>query len=403
MVQQKSDKQCLGQKVRIYPNKTMIKQLELYFNYSRYCYNKSLYIWNTMYKNNEKPNFRTVRDNFKNNYKEEWEKEYPPNILDNSIQFLSNGWSLYFKHITRKPKFKSKKRYKPSFTINRKSDSTIRIINNKLYLPKFKYGIKLSEDIKIIGIIKLCTISRKANKYFASFIIELSDNYKKNLYQSKIDNTSVGIDVNIGHFDISEKNYRYDFPLKELKKYYAKIEYYQKRMSRKILEKKNKEKLLNKEKSDKNYIYLEDSHKYLVMKTKLQNLYMRINNIQNDWLHKFTTNIISKYHLIGIETLKTKNMMKCHNLAKSISHSLFYRFRLFIEYKSKLYGNILVKADKSFPSTQKCSCCGNIKKGNEKLHLKDRIYKCNYCKNIMNRDLNSAFNLKEYALDNYMN
>ena len=76
---------------------------------------------------------------------------------------------------------------------------------------------------------------------------------------------------------------------------------------------------------------------------------------------------------------------------------MFYRFKMFLQYKCIMYGNELAIADKWFPSTQICSCCGHRKEGNDKLKLSDRIYICNNCDEVMDRDYNSACNLKLYA------
>lgn len=360
----------ISQKIRIYPNKTMKNQLKEFFDYSRYSYNKSLEIWNEMYTNGDKPNEFKVRDKYKRELKPEWDI-YPPNIFDNSCKLMSEGWKFFFKGINNLPKFKSKRKAKPSFTINRKSESTIRIKNGRLYLPKFKYGIKLSEPIKFNGNIKLCTVSKRANMYFASFTIDTSDEF----YFSNSELPTVGIDANIGHFDISEESHRFDTPLNSLKRLYSKIGYYQKRMSRKI----------------------KGSIKYNVMKTKLQRTYMKIQNIQDDWLHKFTTHIITNYHTICIEDLNVKGMLSNNKLSRNISRSLFYKFKVLLQYKVNMYGNLLIIADKWFPSTQLCSCCGNRKIKTDKLKLSDRVYYCDNCDETMDRDYNSACNLKIYA------
>lgn len=361
----------ISQKIRIYPNKSTIEYIKGCFGYYRFIYNNALSIWNEMYENGENPNGRKVRDFYKRNLKKDWESTYSPNLLDNSIRNLERGFKMFYKKNNRHPKFKSRKNSKNSFTINKKNESTIRIKNNKVYLPKFEYGIKLSEKIRFKGIIKECTVSERANKYFISFIIEVDEE----IFTKNNNKKFVGIDANIGHFNISEKNHNYDFPLKELNKYYSKISYYQK-----ILSRKQKE-----------------SNKYFKTKTKLQNIYYKIYNIQNDWLQKFTTMIVRKYHFICIEDLNINGMLKNKRLSKHIIRSLFYRFRVILEYKSNLYGNELIIADMWYPSTQRCARCGNIKKDNNKMKLSDRVYRCKQCGLTVNRDKNSAYNLKIYA------
>lgn len=365
----------ISQKIRIYPNKTTKRYIEDCFSYSRYCYNQGLNLWNELYKDKKSVNIRLVRDYYKNNCKQEWEKIYSPNIFDNALSNLEKAFKNYFQKRSKYPKFKSKHKFHNSFTINRKNKSTIRIIDKRLYLPKFKYGIKLSENLLFNGIIKLCTINKRADKYFANFSIEIKND---DIFENQLNNY-VGVDVNINHFDISEENHRFNFQLskKDIKFYNDKIAYLQKVLSRKV----------------------KNSNKYNATKTKLQNIYYKIECIQNDWLHKFTTFLCKNYKNICIEDLNIKSMLKNHKISKSISQSRFYKFKLFLQYKSNLYNNNLIIANKFYPSTQRCSKCGYIKnkKNNDKMKLSDRIYKCTICKNILDRDYNSALNLKIYA------
>jgi len=99
-------------------------------------------------------------------------------------------------------------------------------------------------------------------------------------------------------------------------------------------------------------------------------------------------------------------MIKNRKLSKVISRSLFYEFRRQVEYKSELYGNTVIIADKFFPSSQLCSHCGAVKEKGNKLKLSQRTYKCSNCGEIINRDINASINLREYGrrrIVNYQN
>ena len=363
----------ITQKIRLYPNKTMIKQFNELFGYSRYAYNSGLALWNEMYETGKKPNNRKVRDKHKRERKQEWEEELPPNVLDNAIDHMALGWKMFFKGLAKKPKFKSKRRAKKSFTINRKCPSTIRIKGNRLFLPKFKYGVKMAEPLRFLGIIKMATVTQRADQYFVSLAVELDD--ESHLYRAGEYLPTVGVDANIGHFDISEDDHRWTAPLQKLTPLYERISHYQRTLSHKV----------------------PGSRKYLATKTKLQRIYFRIQNIQDDWLHKFTTYLVRNYHTICIEDLNVSGMLANRKIAKAISRSLFYRFRTQLQYKCDLYGNNLIIADRWFPSTQTCSECGSVKEGEEKLKLSDRVYHCTECGVSLDRDFNSAKNLKIYA------
>ena len=87
-------------------------------------------------------------------------------------------------------------------------------------------------------------------------------------------------------------------------------------------------------------------------------------------------------------------MMKNKHLAKAIQQQCFYEFYRQIQYKC-LWNNIkFIEADRFYPSSKTCSCCGHIKKD---LKLKDRIYKCDNCGLEIDRDFNASINLSNYS------
>ena len=127
---------------------------------------------------------------------------------------------------------------------------------------------------------------------------------------------------------------------------------------------------------------------------KLLRLNRRLTNIRHDHLHKTTSEIIKrKPSFICIEDLNISGMMKNKHLSKVVQQQGFYEFRRQIEYKSAWNTIPVVIADRFFPSSKLCSCCGNIKKD---LKLSDRIYKCE-CGNVIDRDYQAALNLKKYG------
>ena len=96
---------------------------------------------------------------------------------------------------------------------------------------------------------------------------------------------------------------------------------------------------------------------------------------------------------IVMETLNVKGMMKNRHLADAIAKQNFYELKRQIKYKCERAGILFVEADRLFPSSKKCSCCGQIKKN---LKLSDRIYRCEACGLVIDRDLNASINLAKY-------
>lgn len=117
----------------------------------------------------------------------------------------------------------------------------------------------------------------------------------------------------------------------------------------------------------------------------------KLTNIHNDYIHKVTTDIVKREpSFIVIEDLNVKGMLKNKHLSKSVQQQNFYRFREILEYKAENAGIKLIIADRFYPSSKTCSHCGSIKSD---LKLKDRVFKCNSCGLVIDRDYNASLNL----------
>ena len=127
---------------------------------------------------------------------------------------------------------------------------------------------------------------------------------------------------------------------------------------------------------------------------ELLKLNHRLTNIRQNYLHQITSEIIKREpSFICIEDLNVSGMMKNKHLSKAVQQQCFGEFRRQIEYKSTWNNVQVIIADRFFPSSKLCSCCGNIKKD---LKLSDRIYKCE-CGNVIDRDYQASLNLKRYG------
>jgi len=121
----------------------------------------------------------------------------------------------------------------------------------------------------------------------------------------------------------------------------------------------------------------------------------RIRNIRRDYTHKATRQVVDMLpRAIGIEDLNVRGMMRNRHLAKTIQDCNFSEIRRQLEYKSEQQGTLIVLADRFYPSSKKCSCCGAIK---HNLKLSDRVYVCESCGAVKDRDENAAHNLEILA------
>lgn len=132
---------------------------------------------------------------------------------------------------------------------------------------------------------------------------------------------------------------------------------------------------------------------------QLLKLNHRLSNIRNNYLHQVTADIIKREpSFIVLEDLNVKGMMKNHHIAKAVQNQGFRRFRELIEYKAERNNIEVVIADRYYPSSKLCNCCGYKKVD---LKLKDRTFVCPNCGYTEDRDFNASLNLKLYKDANF--
>ncbi|SKA89193.1 putative transposase [Caloramator quimbayensis] len=95
-----------------------------------------------------------------------------------------------------------------------------------------------------------------------------------------------------------------------------------------------------------------------------------------------------------MESLNTCGMLKNRKLSKSVQEQAFYEFKRQMEYKCELSGIKFILADRFYPSSKTCSRCGSIK---DNLSLSERVFVCDKCGYVIDRDLNASINLKNYG------
>jgi putative transposase len=127
---------------------------------------------------------------------------------------------------------------------------------------------------------------------------------------------------------------------------------------------------------------------------KLAKLHRKIRNQRHNTLHQVTTRLAKTKSVLVIEDLHVAGMLKNHHLAQAIGDVGFAEFKRQLLYKASWYGSRVVLADRWEPSSKRCSGCGWI---DEYLTLSERVYHCEQCSLILDRDLNAAINLAQLA------
>lgn len=318
-----------------------------------------------------------------------WLKEVSSNVMKQGIKDANEAYQRYFKGLTNKPKFKKKFKSKPSFYVNYETlrreaygfhGERIGYVKTTEPLPKLQKGKKYLSP----------RISYDGKYWYISIVIEITQ--KKVVLTDE----SLGIDLGVKNLAVCSngkvyKNINKSYEVKRIEK---KLNRKQRKLSRKIESNIKNYKII---KGHRSPIYkkpLKECKNIQKQKKEIALLYKRLTDIRNNYTHQVTTEIVkTKPSRIVMETLNIKGMMKNKHLSKAIADQKFYEFKRQIQYKSALYGIEFIEADKWFPSSKTCSCCGNI---NHNLKLSNRTYKCIKCGLIIDRDYNASINLANY-------
>ena len=373
-------------KFRLYPNQNQKELINKTFGCTRLVYNYYLDKKINEYKTNKKSisSYECIKDlkNLYNDYP--FLKEVDSMSLRCSLFNLDNAYNKFFKDKFGYPKFKSKfnknsfrtnmitSEYKGRTYYNIKLD----LIGKTITLPKLKnMKIRGYRKInKINGKIINATVSRELDDtYYVSVVVEEDIiNYKF------MPTTIVGLDLGIKDLVITSNYQKYKNE-KIIEKYEKRIKQKQKRLAKKE----------------------RGSHNYYKLKREIARIYKKIKNARKYLIHHITKDITDNNDIIVCETLKVKNMVKNHHLAKVIEDASFSEIIRQLEYKTKWKGKKLYKINTFYPSSQICSHCGY--KNTLLKDLSIREYNCPNCNYELDRDYNASVNIMFEGLKLYMN
>lgn len=367
----------LSKKVRLKPTPEQESKLWQSVGTARYIYNYTLVKQEENYKNGGK----FISDN---DIRKEltilkqtelpWLNEVSNNVTKQAVKDACNAYKRYFKKQAGKPKFKSRRKSKPSFY---NDCYKLKVKIKQVLLEKVGW-IETSEQIPMDTKYSNPRVSFDGKYWYISVGVETKPP------KTILTNESVGIDVGIKDLAICSNGVT--IPNINKTKAVKKLEKRLRRLQRKVSNKYQ----LNKE----GRTFVKTSN-IIKLERDIRLLHRKLSNIRNNHIHQATTKIVkTKPSRVVMETLNIQGMMKNKHLSKAIASQGLYELKRQMQYKCEFYGIEFVEADRFYPSSKLCSECGH-KKPN--LKLSERTYTCEECGVILDRDYNASVNLSKYS------
>ncbi|MHC1684271.1 MAG: RNA-guided endonuclease InsQ/TnpB family protein [Clostridiaceae bacterium] len=350
---------------------------------ARFAYNWGLAKWEEEYKQGLKLSKISLKKEFNNTIKRDkkysWLYEVSGQITVQAFEDLNTAYKNFFKGLSKYPKFKTKKKSKQSFYVRY---DRMNIKDGKINIEKIgRVKYKTNYDIPILSKYNNPRCHYDGKYWYLTFGFEQGE--KQTVLNKDL---SIGIDLGVKTLAVVSA---LDKPFKNINK------------SKKIRKLKKKLKRLQRQVSRK-YEANRNGNTYVKTKniTKVEKviklIHRKLANIRTNHIHQTTNSIIKlRPYRIVMEDLNVSGIMKNKHLAEKIAEQKFYEFLRQMKYKCEFSCIEFIQADRFYPSSKLCSCCGNKK---ENLKLKDRVYVCDKCGFMIDRDKNASINLGRYQL-----
>lgn len=336
---------------------------------ARFVWNWALAEWNRQYEAGGKPTALKLKKQFNEIRREQfpWTWEVTKNASDQPFLDLGKAFTAFFEGKARRPKFKSKKKSKPSFYL---ANDQLELGDHRIWIPKLGW-VNLAENLRFQGKVTGARITKTADWWFISITVEIPDELPDKR------KAAVGIDVGLNRLATLSTSEGYEnqaFLRTALKK----LRQANKRLHRRVKGSKNREKA----------------------RRQVARLHYRITCMRDDVLQKLTTRIADCYGIIGIEDLNLKGLLKNRRLSRSFSDATLGKLLNLLTSKVEQRGGQVIKVGRFFPSSKTCHCCGWKW---EDMELSDRVFlcqnpQCPYYQFKQDRDHNAALNILREAL-----
>ncbi|MEK6882785.1 MAG: transposase, partial [Nanoarchaeota archaeon] len=233
--------------------------------------------------------------------------------------------------------------------------------------------IKIIKHREIEGTIKTLTIKKENNEWYVIFSCE---NVPIEEPIAEFQSEAEGLDVGIKKFLVCSDRREFDNP-NFLKRSQKKLIRLQRRHSKKKKGSKNR----------------------IKSRIRLAKLHTKIKRQREDFHKKLARRLAMEIKIIGIEKLNIQEMTKNHHLAKSINDVGWGSFFSCLKYYKTIFGGEMIEVGRFEPTSQTCSNCGH----RQEMSLKERVFECEACGMIKDRDFNASFNIKKLCIEKLNN
>lgn len=372
-------------RIRLYPTKEQESLMWQHIGACRFVWNYMLAKQQELYEQGEKHLSAFSMIKLLTPLKKDGEHSWLYEVSNTSCQIICQDLDKAYKEFFAKrrglPKFKSRKRSKPSFPV---CSERLRIVSDTIMqiqkLGRVKCHIDKRIDTSVTYKFINTRVSYKGKKWIMTVGIESESQVHE------LTDRAMGIDLGVkdsaivayGGEKIVFSNINKSRKVRQIKKSIKRL---QRSVSRKY----------EVNRVGKKYIKTRNIER---CEEKLKRLHERLSNIRTNFIHQSTSKLIKLLpYRVVMEDLNIQGMMKNRHLSKAIQEQCFYEWIRQTQYKCEWNGIEFIQADRFYASSKTCSNCGCIK---HNLKLSDRTFVCDECGFAIDRDYQAALNLMRY-------
>jgi putative transposase len=362
----------LAHKIALDPNMAQRPHFARAAGTARFAYNWALREWKRQYKAGGKPSEISLRKQLNAIKREQypWMFDVSKSVVQEAIIDLGTAFRAFFEKRSDYPRRKRKYGHASFCAAN--TVGKFRTSGKRIKLPVIGW-VRMREAVRFSGPLKRATVSFEGGRWFVSLMVKTND--VRPVVQIE---PVIGVDLGMRSLATISSGTVADSEIIKGPKAH--------KCALKRLRRANKA-LARKPRGSANF---------RKQKRRLNVLHARIANVRRDDAIGLGQSGRELVGGIGIEDLNVRGMLKNRRNARGVSDAGFFEFRRQLTYKARLYGSRVIIADRFYPSSKTCSCCGVIK---ETLALSQRMFACDACGFECDRDINAGINLARYAAE----